>query len=231
MQCPGFRRTVGADPVHLDAEARAHAESCPACAAFRREALAFDARILAALRVQVPGQARGDARPGVGRVPPIDRRRWLALAASIAGGVAIGSLLWLGSPRDTLAVDLVEHMDHEPGAMVATGRPTDPAQLAAVLARGGIRLRPGVGTVSFANSCPFRGRTVPHLVVQTDQGPVAVMVLRWEPVAAPVHFAEQGYAGTLVPAGPGSIAVIGSDGVDLGQVARRVRESVEWLTG
>lgn len=222
---------VGADPAHLEAEARAHAGSCAACAEYLRQTLALDARILAALRVPVPAVPTGETRPGAGRIPPVDRRRWLALAASVVGGAVIGSLLWIGGPRDSLAVDLVEHLNHEPEAMVLTQAPGDPAQLGAVLERGGIRLRPGIGMVSFANSCSFRGRTVPHLVVQTERGPVTVMVLRWESVASPVRFAEQGYSGTIVPAGPGSIAVIGAGDVDLAQVTMLVRESVEWTEG
>lgn len=228
MDCLEFRRTAGADPARFGAEARAHAASCPACAQYLVEALAFDAKILAALRVPVPDVPRDDPRRRAGQVQWIDRRRWLALAASILGGVTIGSLLWVGSPRDSLARALVGHVQHEPGATTVTA-PADPARLAEVLRRGGIRLRPGIGTVSYAESCTFRRRTVPHLVVQTDRGPVTVMVLRHESVAGPVRFDEQGYRGTIVPAGPGSLAVIGTGGADLGQVASRVLEAVEWI--
>jgi hypothetical protein len=66
-------------------------------------------------------------------------------------------------------------------------------------------------------------------VVQTDRGPVTVMVLRHERPAASVSFDEQGYSGRIVPAGPGSIAVIGAAGADLGQVTARVLAEVVWL--
>ena len=38
---------------------------------------------------------------------------------------------------------------------------------------------------------------VPHLVVQTEMGPVTVMVLVHESVAKPVPFEEQGYRGVI----------------------------------
>ena len=57
--------------------------------------------------------------------------------------------------------------------------------------RAGIRFRSDAGMVSYAQSCRFRGENVPHLVVQTDAGPVTVMVLRNEKVTAPVKFAER----------------------------------------
>jgi Protein of unknown function (DUF3379) len=246
MDCLEFRRETGADPRHLSAAAAAHRDACAACAESLRRNLALDEKILAALRVSVPeamcsgataaapgsGESngrRGGAAGGVVGFPRIEPRRWMALAASIVGGVVIGSLLWLGGPRASLAEDVVKHMSHEPEAMVATSQEADPAEVAAVLARAHVHLQPGVGTVSYANTCPFRGEKVPHLVVQTAAGPMTVMVLRDEKVTAPMEFDEGGYAGTIVPAGPGSIAVIGhAPTADLEQVARLVRDAIQW---
>lgn len=246
MECLEFRREAGADPGHLSAAAAAHRDTCAACAESWRRTLALDEKILAALRVPVPDAIRSGtaaAAPGPGknrrrrvgspgnvaRFPGIEPRRWMALAASIVGGVAIGSLLWLGGPRASLAEDVVKHMGHEPQAMVVTSHEADPAEVAAVLARAGVRLQPGVGTVSYASTCPFRGEKVPHLVVQTAVGPMTVMVLRDEKVPAQVNFDEGGYAGTIVPAGPGSIAVLGhAPATDLEQVAELVRNAIQW---
>ncbi len=229
MECIEFRRAAGADPQHLNAEAVAHRATCPRCAEFLRQTLALDEKIAAALRVPVPELESAVAAPNIVAFPRIERRRWIALAASIVAGVLVGSLLWVAEPRTSLAEDLVKHMTHEPGAMVATSAPADPTKVAGVLAADGIGLRPDAGMVSYAQTCPFRGRTVPHLVVQTDAGPVTVMVLRHEKVRTPVQFDEGGYAGTIMPAGPGSIAVIGHESREvLDQVAIRVAAAVEW---
>jgi hypothetical protein len=233
MDCLEFRRVAGADPAHLSPAGERHAAACPRCAEHLRRLRMLDDRLLRALRIPVgPGVAASPLpapalRPG--RLPQAARPRWLALAASIVAGVLVGTLLWVGGPRDSLAQELVAHLAHEPEALVVTDRAADPAGLEEVLARGGIRLRPGIGTVSYANSCEFRGDLVPHLVVQTDGGPVTVMVLRNERPSRPVGFEEQGHAGRIVPAGPGSIAVLGEPGADLDQVAARVLEAVEWL--
>lgn len=224
VDCLEFRRAAGADPQHLGDEARGHVESCPRCREHLQRLRAFDERIRAALSVPVLAAQARRAAPAAG----VDRRRWMALAASIVGGVLVGALLWVGGPRSSLAGDLVEHMSHEPQALAASG-PAETAALDEVLERGGIRLRPGLGTVSYARSCEFRGHMVPHLVVRTDRGPVTVMVLRNERPSRPVHFDEQGYSGSIVPAGPGSIAVIGDAGNDLGQVTAEVLAAVTWL--
>jgi hypothetical protein len=233
MDCLEFRRVAGAEPAHLSPEAERHAASCPRCAEHLRRLRALDERLLRALRIPVGLEA--EASPlAVPAVPPerlsqAARPRWLALAASIVAGVLVGTLLWVGGPRDSLAQELVAHLAHEPEALTMTDLPADPAGLDAVLARAGLRLRPGIGTVSYANSCEFRGELVPHLVVQTDGGPVTVMVLRNERPSRPVRFEEQGYAGRIVPAGSGSIAVLGETGADLDPVTARVLEAVEWL--
>jgi hypothetical protein len=44
-----------------------------------------------------------------------------------------------------------------------------------------------------------------------------------------VRFDEQGFSGSIVPAGPGSIAVIGGAGTDLEQVTAEVLAAVTWL--
>lgn len=228
MDCLEFRRSAGADPQRLGPAAVAHANACPRCAAHWRELLDLDARILAALRVPVPllGTA---VQPFVTAArPAASRHRWFAFAASVIGGVLVGSLLWVSSPRASLAGDLVAHMGHEPGVMIATSAAADPGRVTEVLERGGIRLRPGADMVSYASTCRFRGHRVPHLVVQTDGGPVTVMVLRHERIESPGRFDEQGYAGTILPAGPGSIAVIGPAGADLSQVADRITSAVQW---
>jgi hypothetical protein len=225
VDCSEFRRRVGAEPHLLDQDSRTHMLGCAGCGEWRRTTLQLDDRVAAALRVPVPDGA--GAAP-VLRFPAVARRRWIALAASIAGGVAIGALMWAAAPRATLADDVVRHMAHEPDAMTATAA-ADPDAVAAVLKDAGVRLAPTVGTVSYASTCRFRGEDVPHLVVQGADGPVTVMILRHERVAASERFDEDGYAGTIVPVGSGSIAVIGrAPEPGLAAYAARVAASVGW---
>ena len=230
MECLEFRRAAGAAPGQLGPEALSHAERCASCAAYLDQLQRLDGLIVQALRVPLPASGGGAAAgaAGAGTQLPGRRNRWLALAASIIGGVLVGTLLWVGGPEKSIPRPLVEHIEHEPEALLVTDATADPARLDKVLARAGISLRPEIGVVYYARSCPFRGDRVPHLVVQSDSGPVTVMVLRNEKSAAPVSFEEDGYKGRIVPAGPGSIAIIGSHDVNLEQVVGRVLAAVEW---
>jgi hypothetical protein len=77
----------------------------------------------------------------------------------------------------------------------------------AVLAASHLRLDRS-GMLSYAQSCPFRGHHMPHLAVQTDLGPVTVMILVHESVAKAQPFDQSGYRGIRLPVpGHGCLAV------------------------
>ena len=223
MNCVQFRRAAGADPGHLSPEAVAPRDACPACAEYLRDLLAMDVTIRRALEVPVTDRP-AERRP---RLAPVAPQRWLALAASVVAGVLVGTVLWIGGPRASLAREVVNHVTNEPQSLTATH--SDPAVVDRVLRAGGIRLRPGAADVTYANSCPFRGRIVPHLVVRTLQGPVTVLVLRDEALERPIRVSEDGFRGSLVPAGPGSIAVLGDSRSDLSEITARLTSAVEWV--
>jgi hypothetical protein len=135
------------------------------------------------------------------------------IAATILVSVVVFSLGWLAYPRQSLAEDIVRHVLSE-SVVLDPVRTTqlDPQAVQDVLQRAGVRLAGDDLNVSFAMVCAFRGREVPHLVVRTPSGPVTVLVLSHEAsIANAQRFEEQGFAGTLVPAPRGVIAVLGRD--------------------
>ncbi|MGE3597131.1 MAG: DUF3379 family protein [Dehalococcoidia bacterium] len=205
MNCIEFRRVVGADPHAQAPEVPAHAEQCGACARYRDEFLRMDKLIYRALMVEVPSHP---ARASV-------RQRWIprwAAAASVLAAVALSLFIWLSAPREAFAEQLVAHVEGEAQSLVRTTDVVGPERLNDVLARSGVRLKSGAGPVSYAMSCWFRGHYVPHLVVQTDGGPVTVLLLTQEEgVTAREVFDEGGFHGVVLPAPRGAIAVLGRD--------------------
>jgi hypothetical protein len=243
MLCADYRRALLADPQNPTAEMRQHVALCDACAAYTGPLLRFEGRLDRALRISLAPSTRaasgsaGPRTPSRGGEPagrPERRRnRWLAAAASvlIAAGV---TGFWLVVPGRSLAAAVVGHMAEEPDAWSRTGVPVAQLRLDGVLGKSHVRLRSDAGLVSYANHCLFRGHGVPHLVVQTPDGPVTVMVLPQESVIHAVHFDEQGYHGVIVPVpGHGSLAVlergetIGGKAIDA--IAVRVRGAIDYL--
>jgi hypothetical protein len=239
IDCAHYRRSILADPHDPDAKLREHRETCHDCNLYSERLRRFESRLERALRVPL---ASGAALPSDQVVPlrtrwprTAHRKGWLAMAASVLLAAVVAGGLWLSAPGPSLAADVVTHMREEPQAWRRTDVPVQSAKLAEVLRDSHLRLAAGAGAgiVSYANSCEFRGHQVPHLVLQTDAGPVTVMVLVHEHVSEPVQFDEQGYRGVIVSvAGHGSLAVLtrgaATDLKSIEDIARRVLDSIVW---
>jgi hypothetical protein len=214
VECRHARLAIGGDPQRLPVEVQEHLGSCAACTRFRDETLAMEPRLRAALELPLR-QFRAPARA-----------RRFALAASLLLAIVAGGGFWLFRPQPALAREIVEHVIHEPGSweqrqVVADG------ELAAVLAKAGVVFDSSLPVV-YAQPCPFRGRPVSHLVVQSDRGPMTLMLLPHVRVSARREFSEAGYQGVLLPAGEGSIAVL-MRGVEVPDaIASRLLTEVRW---
>jgi len=223
MDCTHYRRALMVDPQDSDPALGGHRATCHDCYLYTQRLLRFESRLEHALRMPVPAQA----------VPAPYRKGWLAMAASVVLALVVAGGLWLSAPDPSLAADVVTHMAGEPQAWQLTEVSVPTPALQDVLRNSKLRLGTGAGVVSYAASCEFRGQRVPHLVVQTESGPITVMVLLHEHVRKTVQFDEQGYRGVIVPvAGHGSLAVLTRGAsTDIGTVrhiASQVLESIVW---
>ena len=238
MDCIRCRQSLLADPHDADPQLREHRAGCRECSLYAEQLLRFESRLERAFRLPLPDSAQ---HPDAGVVPlraksaprsPRPGKGWLAMAASVLLALVVGGALWLSVPDRSLAAAVVTHMAEEPEAWRRTELPVPNPELREVLRNSHLRLAGGAGIVSYASSCQFRGHRVPHLVIQTESGPVTVMVLVHEPVAAPVNFDEQGYRGVIVPvAGHGSLAVLTrgpADAATVEHIAARVLDSIVW---
>jgi hypothetical protein len=230
------RLLLGAEPDSPPSpELSAHLANCPECSQFQREMVALDANIRRALE---PGPVAAVATAPAASVTPIKSSSaargkkppnvwsgW-ALAASVA--VASVLIIWALRPADTLAHDLVTHVEYESDSWLSK-QPASPAAVSSTLAKAGVALDMSSDKVMYARTCLFRGHLVPHLVVHTPSGSVTVLVLPDEKVAHRTSFHEDGMNGVITPAPHGSIAVLalGNDNVDA--AAEEVQKSVRWL--
>jgi hypothetical protein len=244
MACTHYRRTLMVDPHDPDPALGQHRATCHDCNLYTQRLLRFESRLERALGVPVPVPVPVPVQAG--RVIPFRRKSsraaadsapyrksWLAMAASVLLALVVAGGLWLSAPGPSLAADVVTHMAGEPQAWRRTDVPVPMPALLDVLRNSRLSLGAGAGVVSYAASCEFRGHRVPHLVVQTESGPVTVMVLVHEHVPKTVQFDEQGYHGVIVPvAGHGSLAVLtrgaSTDMSTVQHIASRVLESIIW---
>lgn len=204
MRCEEFRVTVGAEPMALRTDIAAHAGICAECALFRLKFQALDRAILGALHT------RADAfSPAVRSWSSVRRTGWSVAAAALLS-VALGVGIWLSGTRPIFADELIAHAQHEPTSLVHTLDVVPEAELADLLQQEGLRLRPGIVRVSYARACQFHGSFAPHLVIQADHEPVAVLILPHEQARATVaHMHAAGFDAVIVPAPRGVLVAVG----------------------
>lgn len=230
------RLQIGAEPeAPPSTELSEHLAGCAECAQFRREMIALDANIRRAL-----GQGPADAHAAapVASVTPITSARtarpeksanvWSGWALAASFAVASVLVIWALRPTDTLAHEIVAHVEYESDSW-SRKQPVSPAVVNDTLAKAGIALDMSSDKVMYARSCLFRGHLVPHLVVSTSKGPITVLVLPDEKVARRTDFHEDGMSGVITPAPRGSIAVLTQGSQDIDEVAQQIGESVRWL--
>ncbi len=221
MTCDDARLLIGADPGATTPELEEHLATCAACARFREEMRALDAEIRRALE-----RPPDTVRPRSAR-PSRTWRQW-ALAASVVLASFAVLAVWLLRPSDTLAREVVAHVQAEPESWLATQH-VSAQDIGQALRGAGVALDVTSDRVMYAQSCWFRGHYVPHLVIQTARGPATVLILRHEQVRARRSFHEAGMTGLIIPAEHGSIAVLTRGAGDPADIAGHMQDEVHWL--
>jgi hypothetical protein len=204
VYCEEFRVAVGAEPMTRCTDVAAHASRCSECTDYRRRLQALDRTIVAAL------QMRTGESPRSGRLRSrFDRSGW-GLAASLVLGIASGAAIWMSSTRSSLTEDVIAHSQQEPASLVHTLDVVPEADVSALLEREGLRLRAGVMRVSYAQPCRFHGAFAPHLVVQSDRGPVTLLILPHEQTRTRIErIHASGFDGVILPAARGVLVALG----------------------
>lgn len=227
VECSEFRRAFGANPNDINDALLAHRGQCPACERYAQEMQSLDGLIRKALTVPVP-ELKSVSTTKIDTVVALPVRprlaRWYAMAASVAViiSAALGAVWMLSYSPETLAHDVVQHMRHEPDAMTPMETRVSMELLEGVLKAKGLRLTQSLSNVSYLETCLIRGHLVPHLVMQTEQGPVTVLLLTEESVQTKQIFDEGNYHGTLIPISRGAVAVIANDAAVVEMVAAKI---------
>ena len=239
MNCEEYREAIAADPRASSEATAGHAALCESCAAFTADMRALDRRIARALEIEVPALGMPDLSAvdggNVSALPVakrsiLSRPTWLAIAASFVLAAIVGIQLFGTIPggEASLSEQILAHLDHEPGALRVTDVAVSNEQLDRVVNPSVSSMDRDIGLISYAQSCIINGKTVPHLVMQGEKGPITLLLMPDEKVSAATTIVGESVNGVILPVGSGSIAIIGRSDEALDEIEQRVIDSVEW---
>ena len=236
MNCADYRQEIAADPT-FDGGA-GHLSVCAECQAFRAEMQSLDVKLAEAMQIDVPALALPELPAvnvenvvAIASRKPLTKPAWFALAASLMLAAVIGVRMFgIGVSYDSLADEVIAHLDHEPAALRVSSTPVSNTRLARVVPADVAQMDHSAGLISYAQSCRINGKTVPHLVIQGEHGPVTILLMSEEQIVDAVPLDGENIHGVILPVGSGSIAIIGSREEKLERIEKSVVNSVMWST-
>ena len=235
MNCLEARRRLLVDPSRPGREAREHLSACAACAHESDRLLRLDEAIRGALRVEPAPEM--DARILLAQVlrrrPAWVGREVMAVAAALllSLGVAIWTL-WVpgaGAPQagSSLSAAVLDHIRSEIGHL-QRDEEVPPQALVSMLSSFGATLQEDLGAVRFMSRCRIRKTDGMHLVLNGVRGPITVLLMPEEQMLQVEAVDGTRFHGLVVPAGRGSMAVVGEKAEPLGNLVEKLDRAVVW---
>ncbi|WP_018409854.1 DUF3379 family protein [Methyloversatilis thermotolerans] len=230
FNCIDFRREKMADPRRLSEAAEEHLIACPACQAFSRRINASERMLQQTVAVEVPEGLAERVLVGTRSRTRAPFTLW-ALAASVVLSVGLGLQYWHGAPDRERVALAVEHVMHEPESFMST-RQVPPEQVSRVLASFGADVQIPLTTVRYVKLCPVPGGTGWHIVFDTPEGPVTLLLLPQKDSAIrTVTTTYRGMGVHVEPGGQGMFALVAGDTTKVRDAARMLHRHVSWNTG
>jgi hypothetical protein len=199
---------------------------------------ALDLKIAKALQIDVPPLVMPEL-PKIAddKVRALPQRRrsakpvWFAIAASVVLATSI-AIRMSGpfEPHDSLAAEVLAHLDHEPQAMRIVDAPVADERLRRTVPANMAVFDRDESLITYARICVINGKKVPHLVVQGQHGPVMILLMPDEKVVDVTPVEGESVHGLIIPVGDGSIAVVGDREEALEPIRKNVVDSITWTT-
>jgi hypothetical protein len=199
---------------------------------------ALDLKIAKALQIDVP-ELRMPELPDIesGKVSVLPARKrsmkplWFAVAATVVLAASI-SLRMSGmfTTYESLAEEVLAHLDHEPAALRITDVAVSDEQLLRAVPATLAVFNRDDSLVTYAQPCVINGNTAPHLVIQGRYGPVTIILMPEEKVAEATPLDGDNVKGVILPVGDGSIAIVGNREEELEPIQKDIVNSITWTT-
>ncbi|WP_374338503.1 DUF3379 family protein [Methyloversatilis sp.] len=227
FNCIDFRREKLADPRRLSEAAEEHLIACPACQAFSRRINAGERMLQQTVAIDVPDGLAERILVG-GRARTGSPFKLWALAASMLLSVGLGVQYWHAAPDREHVALAVEHVMHEPEALMST-RLIEPQRVAQVLESFGAEVKVPLTAVRYVKLCPVPGGTGWHIVFDTPNGPATVLLMpRKDSRVRTLTTQYRGMGVHVEAGGQGVVAVVARDPARARDAAGLLHHHVSW---
>jgi len=226
MNCHEFRRLLMIDPRRREQAFLDHLQHCPKCAQEAEQAWQFENRLLLAL---APADTPAPPPTAPWGFSPVTVTAALLLILSLS--VWLGNRWGLYPGTEPQLEEIVrEHIENEP-QLLQLDHNLSASGVALILSGLGGRLSSDPGPIRYAGRCRIRRQQGVHLVVAGERGPITVLLMPGEHLAAHRRLDAVNLSGIIVPTDYGSMAVVGGRREPLEPVVEKMRQAVAWAPG
>ncbi|MBF4335976.1 MULTISPECIES: DUF3379 domain-containing protein [Vibrio] len=228
-----FRRRVMSDPKQHDQEIIQAVSTSDTNRQFLEDILSLDATIATAMNVDVPDDLAdrilfSQTTMASNVIRPTFAKQAMTLAASIAFvfGLLVGQINWrnvLIPPAQASLMDTaIKHVIDEEGFVNQLDEQVNSTQINAKMLPFAYQLSSNFPYhVYYLNHCGFGKANALHMVFQGESGKVTLFFTGIASEQA-VNFNEQGMAGIIEPVGDASLILVGENGEDVTNIAKKL---------
>lgn len=236
MNCLEFRRQLLTEPGAVDPSLVAHEHDCEQCGLFAQNEARLERSLKEALSIDVPKGLAERIKMRQGIVEEVHRkhvRPWkYALAASLLLVTVIVVFIGyqtqrLSETEALLQQAVFDHIRGELQSLVAQ-QDIELEQLNLLLKPLGGRASSKIGKVNYASRCEINEHLGVHFIVDGRSGPVTVIFISNEQVKRDSRIKNARFDGMLIPAGKGSLAIVGERGEVLNELTERLKNNIKW---
>jgi len=157
-------------------------------------------------------------------------RNWLvgSVAASLIIAFSIQLLIPATVDSEQLAQQVISHV-HEDTHALNVRMDVPKSSIDTMLASYGGKLNGPIGKVSFLGHCIVGGHTGIHMVLNTSQGLVTVILLPTQAIDQSSLLADHQFNGIVYPSQKGSIAIIADHAQSIKDTRQKINQNLNWI--
>jgi len=238
MNCLDVCRQLSGDCFTTDSAIKDHLASCQSCSAYAQQQIKLSDSLKQAVNITVPeglvsrillqqslNEEKHDKQE---KQISIRRYRVYAIAASVVLSVSVFYRLVLFSPPLLLEQVALNHVKDELHHLLDK-KDIQLAKLNNLLQPYNMKLKSSLGVINYAGSCLIRQNKGVHIVVETNTGPVTILLMPGEQLENRQIVDDVLFSGSVVPIKKGSFAIIGKQSDSLNELEQRLKSSITYI--